>query len=290
MIRRFSFCGRELSGDTTGNDGTWGDVGGRARKRFGQHFLTDPRILGRIADALRIAPGDSVVEIGPGRGALTEPLLGRVGPNGHVVAVEVDRDLSALLRERYAGRPEFTLVEGDVLKTEFTLYVASPFLLIGNIPYNITTPILFRALEPPRAERMVFLIQREVADRLAAAPASEDYGALTVNLQALATVETVFTVPAGAFNPPPKVESAVIRLVPRAEPLIARDEEVAFRTLVQGLFSYRRKQMLRALRSVRGMSAADAGAALERAQIVATDRPEVLAPADFARLLRVLRE
>lgn len=275
---------------TTGKDGTPGELGGQARKRFGQHFLTDPRILGRIADALGIRAGDSVVEIGPGRGGLTDQLLTRVGSTGRVVAVEVDRDLSALLRERYATRPEFTLVDGDVLKTDFAPYVAPPFLLIGNIPYNITTPILFRALEPPRAERMVFLIQREVADRLAAEPASEDYGALTVNLQALATVETVFTVPAGAFNPPPKVESAVIRLVPRAAPLINREEEVPFRTLVQGLFSYRRKQMLRALRSVRGMSADDAAAALARAEIVATDRPEVLAPIDFVRLLRALRE
>ncbi len=278
-----------MSRGTTGDDGTWEDVGGRARKRFGQHFLTDPRILGRIADALGISADDSVVEIGPGRGGLTDQVLNRVGPGGRVIAVELDRDLGALLRERYAARPEFSLVEGDVLKVDFAPYVAPPFLLIGNIPYNITTPILFRALEPPRAERMVFLIQREVADRLAAAPASEDYGALTVNLQALATVETVFTIPAGAFNPPPKVESAVIRLVPRPEPLIARDEEVPFRSLVQGLFSYRRKQMLRALRSVRGMSAVDAGAALDRAQIVPTDRPEVLAPTDFVRLLRALR-
>jgi 16S rRNA (adenine1518-N6/adenine1519-N6)-dimethyltransferase len=259
-----------------------------ARKRFGQHFLTDRRILSRIADAVGISPGDTVVEIGPGRGALTAELLSRVGPKGRLVAVEVDRDLAAMLTVQYADHPEFTLVEGDVLATDLTLQVKRPFLLAGNIPYNITTPILFRALEPPRAERMVFLVQLEVAQRLVAEPASEDYSALSVNAQAIAKLEIVFRVPAGSFNPPPKVESAVIRMIPRETPDIEPAEEPAFKTLVQALFSQRRKQMLRALRSARGLDAYNAGAALDRARIGHTLRPEVLAPADFARLLREL--
>ena len=189
------------------------------RKRFGQHFLTDPRILARIADTLAIEPGDTVVEIGPGRGGLTEPLLARVGATGRLIAIEVDRDLAALLRVRYENRPEFAVIEGDVLKTPLAPSGAGEsgaggasgepggsrtggrYLLVGNIPYNITTPILFRALETPRAERMVFMIQREVAERLAAAPGTEDYGALSVNAQALATIEICFRVPAGAFEP-----------------------------------------------------------------------------------------
>ncbi len=261
-----------------------------ARKRYGQHFLTDPRILGRIADAVGISPGDTVVEIGPGRGALTAELLSRVGPKGRLVAVEVDRDLAAMLKVQYADHREFTLVEGDVLATDLTVQVKRPFLLAGNIPYNITTPILFRALEPPRAERMVFLVQLEVAQRLVAAPASEDYSALSVNAQALAKLEIVFRVPPGAFNPPPKVESAVIRMTPRESPDIAPHEEPAFKKLVQALFSQRRKQMLRAVRSARGLDAYNAGAALDRAGIGHTLRPEVLAPADFARLLRALTQ
>lgn len=258
------------------------------RKRYGQHFLTDPRILARIADAVGIAAGDTVVEIGPGRGALTRELLARVGPTGRVVAVEVDRDLATSLHAEFAGDARLVIVEGDVLAVDLAAHVQPPFLLAGNIPYNITTPILFRALEVPRAERMVFLVQREVADRLASAPGIRDYGALSVNAQAVASVETVFRVPAGAFTPPPKVESAVIRVTPRADPLVTPAEQGAFRALVQGLFSYRRKQMIRAVRAACALDAAAAAAALAAAGIKPTDRPEVLAPADFARLLRVL--
>jgi len=263
--------------------------GAQPRKRFGQHFLTDSRILSRIADALRIPEGATVVEIGPGRGALTDELLQRVGAAGRVIAFEVDRDLCALLRTRYAAHTGFTLVEGDVLDAEFASQVDGPFLLAGNIPYHITTPILFKALEPPRAERMVFLVQREVAERLAAPVGGKEYGALTVNARAVADIEMVFGVPAKAFKPPPKVESAVIRVVPRATPDVAPGDQPAFRRLVQALFSLRRKQMHRALRSARGCDAATAAACLDRAAIRGTDRPEVLTPADFARLLRVLQ-
>ena len=260
-----------------------------ARKRFGQHFLTDPRILARIADAVGIAEGDTVVEIGPGRGALTEHLAARVGPSGRLIVVEVDRHLTADLRQRYAGDSRVTVVEGDVLDTSFTEQVSGPYLLAGNIPYNITTPLIFRALEPPRAERIVFLVQREVADRLAAPPGSESYGALSANAQALATIETVFKVSAGAFNPPPKVESAVIRVVPRANPVVTQAEEAPFRALVTSLFSFRRKQMARAVREALSLDASAAADVLARAGIRSTDRPEVLAPEDFARLLRASR-
>jgi len=256
------------------------------RKRYGQHFLTDPRILARIADAVGIEAGDTVVEIGPGRGALTEQLVSRAGPAGRVIAVEVDRGLAARLRERYADTPSVTIHEGDVLATDVATLAGGRFLLAGNIPYNITTPILFGALSAPRAERMVFLVQREVAERLASPPGAEAYGALSVNAQALATIEIVFRVPAGAFLPPPKVDSAVIRVVPRTDPEVTPAEEQAFRSLVQGLFSFRRKQMVRAVRDVCGVNGLGAVALLERAGIRATDRPEVLAPSDFARLLR----
>ncbi|MCC7196300.1 MAG: ribosomal RNA small subunit methyltransferase A [Gemmatimonadaceae bacterium] len=258
----------------------------RPRKRFGQHFLTDPRILGRIADALAAAPGDTVVEVGPGRGALTAALLDRVGPGGRVVGVEVDRDLASALRARYGHSPAFELVEGDFLAVDIGTHVAGPFLLAGNIPYNITTPIIFKALDAPRATRMVLLVQREVAERLSARAGSHFYGALSANVQAVAAVETLFGVAAGAFSPAPKVESAVVRITPRADPVVSPAEEPAYRAMVVRLFSFRRKQLCRAVREAFGLAASDAAGILERAGVDSTARPEVLAPADFARILR----
>ena len=256
------------------------------RKRLGQHFLTDPRILGRIADVLEITKHDPVVEIGAGRGALTEQLLSRAK---RVVAIEIDRDLAKLLREKYAGDERVTIVERDVLDVNLGEAAGGPYLVAGNVPYNITTPILFHALERPRAARAVYLVQREVAERVVAAPASESYGALSANLQALATAELVFKVAAGAFTPPPKVESAVLRIVPLAQPLVTESEEAAYRSMVVGAFSFRRKQMQRVVRELWDLGAAEAAELLARAGIEPAARPEVLAPGDFARLLRAKR-
>ena len=202
------------------------------RKSLGQHFLTDRRILTRIVDALDPAPDDTVIEIGPGRGALTEILQHRVG---RLVAIEYDRALAAMLRERYAGT-RVEIIQADVLESDFAALAGPDFSVVGNVPYYITTPILFHALETPRARRAVYLVQREVADRMVAGAGSGEYGALTVNLQALATVELVFGVPRGAFHPAPKVDSAVVRVTPRADPLVRPEEEPGFRTFVQGAF------------------------------------------------------
>lgn len=255
----------------------------KPRKWLGQHFLTDPRILGRIADVLAITKDDTVVEIGPGRGALTEQLVARAK---RVVAIEIDRDLAKLLREKYAGDERVTVIENDVLDVNLGEAAGGPYLVAGNVPYNITTPILFHALEFPRAARAVYLVQREVAERVVAAPASENYGALSANLQALASAELVFKVAAGAFTPPPKVESAVLRITPRADPLVSADEEAPFRAMVVGAFGFRRKQMQRVVRELWGLGAVEAAEILERAEIEPTARPEVLTPLDFARLLR----
>ena len=256
----------------------------RPRKALGQHFLTDPRILGRIADALSADPGDTVVEIGPGRGALTDILLARTL---RVVAIEVDRDLAPMLVERHAGNPALTVIAQDVLEVNLAEAAgAAPFLVVGNVPYNITTPILFHALQRPRAARAVYLVQKEVAERVVAKAGDESYGALTANVQVVAKAEMLFTVPAGAFIPPPKVESAVLRLTPLEQPLIAADEEAPYRLMVQGAFGMRRKQMLRVVRELWSLDPLAAGALLETAGITPTDRPEVLSPDDFARLLR----
>lgn len=252
-----------------------------ALKRFGQHFLSDKGILTAIVDALAPSQADTVVEVGPGRGSLTDLLADR---SGRLIAVEIDRALAAELRERYRDRANVEIIEADFLETDRTTVGGEDHLLIGNVPYYITTPIVFRALEPPIPRRSVFLVQSEVADRMAAAAGSESYGALSVNVAAVADVERVLTVPATAFRPPPKVESAVVRLTPRARPLVPLSALPGFRTFVQAAFGQRRKQMVRVLRTVRGFSAEDAGKLLESTGIEPSARPEVVSPSEFAKL------
>ncbi len=255
----------------------------RPKKRLGQHFLTDPRLLGRIADTLEATREDTVIEIGPGRGALTEQLLKRAG---RVIAIELDRELAPMLAERWKDEPRFQMVEGDVLEQDLGALAGGPYLLAGNVPYNITTPILFHAMRRPRPTRAIYLVQKEVADRVVAPPGSDDYGALSVNVQALADAKLLFNVGAKSFTPPPKVESAVIRIVPRTEAMLRAEEEEPFRLLVQGSFGLRRKQMRRVLRMVRSWTAERADEVLSAARIDPEARPETLAPADFLRILR----
>ena len=253
------------------------------RKSLGQHFLTDRRILGRIADALKLEGHETVLEIGPGRGALTDILADRAA---RLVAIEYDRALAAMLRERYARRGNVIVAEADVLEVSLGELAAGPYVLVGNVPYYITTPILFHALAPPRADRAVYLVQREVAQRLVAQPGSKEYGALTVNVAAVARAEVLFAVPSGAFAPPPKVESAVVRITPRPAPLVAADEEPRLRSLVQGAFGMRRKQMRRVVRTLFALDADQADALLARVGIDPEVRPEVLSVEQFVGLLR----
>jgi len=256
------------------------------RQRLGQHFLSDPRILGRIADALLLSGHETVLEIGPGRGALTEALSRRAR---RVIAIEVDRRLAAALRETFADRPDVSIVEGDVRSVSFGELAGGPYLLAGNVPYYITTPIVFQALRRPRPDRAVFLVQREVAERMAAAAGDPAYGALSANIQAFARVELLFAVSAGAFQPPPKVESAVVRLTPLAHPAVAESDEEDYRRLVQDTFALRRKQMRRALRTITGRSPDEVDSILERAGIAPAARPETIAPDRFAKLLAAMK-
>ena len=254
-------------------------------KKYGQHFLSDERILAGIVDALGPTHADTVVEVGPGRGSLTDILVER---SGRLIAVEIDRALTEHLRAKYRERPNVEIVQGDVLETDLHALAGQDFLLVGNVPYYITTPIVFKALEAPIPRRSVFLVQREVADRMTAKEDTESYGALSVNVAAVANTEQVMSVPASSFKPPPKVESAVIRMTPRAAPLVSAESLPGFRTFVQAAFGQRRKQMQRALRTVRGMSAEEARAVLERAGIDSAARPEVVSPEAFARLYGLL--
>jgi 16S rRNA (adenine1518-N6/adenine1519-N6)-dimethyltransferase len=257
-----------------------------ALKRFGQHFLTDRRILVAIADALQLTGSETVVEIGSGRAELTELIRPRAG---RLIAIEIDRALAANLRGRYANVPNVTVVEGDVLAMDLPALAGGPFVLAGNVPYYITTPILFQALRPPRPERALFLVQREVADRVTAKPSTSAYGALSVNVQVVAKPELLFTVPASAFRPPPKVESALIRLTPLAKPLIADSEAREFQKFVQAIFAMRRKQLQRLLRSLVRMPPTEIVALLERHGWSPAARPETLSPAEFARLFASVR-
>jgi 16S rRNA (adenine1518-N6/adenine1519-N6)-dimethyltransferase len=267
-----------------------GSRGSRTRnppvlKKYGQHFLNDKKILQGIVDALAPSSSDTVIEVGPGRGSLTDIL---VELSGRVIGVEIDRALAAQLAERYRGRQNVEIVQADVLETDLHALAGSDFLLIGNVPYYITTPIVFKALQAPIPRRSVFLVQREVAERMAASADTDSYGALSVNIAAVANTEQVLDVPASAFQPPPKVESAVVRLRPREKPLVGAESLAPFRAFVQAVFGLRRKQMQRVLRTVRGISPEQAGAILERAGIDRAARPEVLTPESFARLYGLL--
>lgn len=256
------------------------------RKRFGQHFLTDQRALDRIVDTLDPAAADTVVEIGPGRGALTDRLVPRCG---RLLAVEIDRDLVRHLRERYEGAATVEVVEGDALEVDWAAMVGKDYLLAGNLPYYITTPLLFRVLESPRPRRAVLLVQREVADRLTAAPGDEDYGAMTVNVQASSDVKLVSRVSAGSFHPKPAVDSAIICLTPLAEPLVGPGEADAFRRFVQAAFGMRRKQLIRVLRELTGLDATVVGDLLMGLDLDGTARPETLSPPEFVALHRAIR-
>ena len=209
------------------------------RKRFGQHFLKDASILAAIVDALAPRPGQVVVEIGPGLGALTAPLLQRVD---HLLAIEIDRDLVARLRARFP--PErLALHEADALAFDFRALASDARLrLVGNLPYNISSPLLIRLLDfRDCIEDLHFMLQKEVVQRIAARPGTSDYGRLTVMMQAFHDVEHLFDVPPQAFDPPPRVDSAVLRMMPRRAPL-ARDAK-ALERVVAVAFGQRRKMI-----------------------------------------------
>lgn len=249
--------------------------------RLGQHFLFDPRLLARIADAVQAGPADTVLEIGPGKGTLTRHLAERAGT---VVGIEKDRRLAAQLAAAFAGG-NVTVIAGDALKVDWP----RADLVCGNIPYQITSPLIERALTPPRPRQVVFLIQREVADRLAAAPGSAAYGALSAGVQLVARVERLFTVRAGAFRPPPRVESAVVRIVPLTGP-DAPDisAERATRDLIRAAFQRRRQQLQRTLKERYGIAADQAAKLMTSLGMDPAVRPERLSPQQFRTLAREL--
>jgi 16S rRNA (adenine1518-N6/adenine1519-N6)-dimethyltransferase len=250
----------------------------RPRKRFGQHFLVDRNAIERIVAALDPRPEDNIVEIGPGMGALTAPLLERVA---HLTVIEIDRDLAARVAAEYPAE-RLTVHVADAL--EFDFGALGPDLrVVGNLPYYISSPLLFHLAQYDAALRDVtVMLQKEVVDRMAAAPATPEYGRLSVMLQVRFRVERLFRVPAGAFRPTPKVDSAVARLAPlrQARPQVA--DEALFARIVAAAFGQRRKTLRNALKTL--ATEAD----LERAGIAPGARGETLSVADFVRLASAL--
>jgi 16S rRNA (adenine1518-N6/adenine1519-N6)-dimethyltransferase len=251
------------------------------RRRFGQHFLHDPAVIARIVAALAPQPGQHLVEIGPGRGALTAALL--PVPDCSFDAIEIDRDLAALLAPRFAA-PASVLHVADALAFDFTALSrerGGRLRLAANLPYNISTPLLFHLLEHAAAlSDLHLMLQREVVARLAAAPGSEAYGRLGVMLAPHLSCERLFDVGPGAFQPPPRVWSAVVRLTVREQPLFAVSPHYA--RVVAAAFSARRKTLRNALRPL--MSAGQ----IEACGVDPAVRPETLAPRDFNNLAMAL--
>lgn len=251
--------------------------GHRARKRFGQNFLADPHYVQRIVDAVAPAPGERIIEIGPGLAALTGALVARAG---HVTAIEIDRDLAARLRERFAPNA-LTLHEADALTFDYAT-LGDDLRVVGNLPYNISSPLLFLlAAHATRLRDVHVMLQKEVVARMAAAPGTPDYGRLSVMLQVVFRIERLFVVPPGAFRPPPKVESAVARLVPLREQAPALADAGRFARIVAAAFAQRRKTLRNAL------SALCAAETLAAAGVDPGARGETLAVDDFVRLANV---
>lgn len=248
-----------------------------ARKRFGQNFLHDRGIVDRIVRAISPRAGDAIVEIGPGQGALTYPLLQSIG---RMRAIEIDRDLIPRLRKIAPTYGTLDIIEADVLKVDFTeLAAGQPIRLVGNLPYNISSPILFHALEhAPVIHDMHFMLQKEVVDRMAASHGNKDYGRLTVMLQARVHVEPLFLVPPGSFTPAPKVDSAIVRLVPIPAGEIPEYSQARLDQIVRAAFSQRRKTLRNAVAGVLSV------AQLESAGIDPGLRAEQVSVTDFLRL------
>jgi 16S rRNA (adenine1518-N6/adenine1519-N6)-dimethyltransferase len=258
-------------------------------RKYGQHFLTSTHVLDQIMASAHVQPGEPVLEVGPGRGALTERLL---AAGARVTAVEIDPELAPALATRWSDRPEFRLVAGDILKValdpESLFGAPAPYAVIANLPYYLTTPLLFRFVrERARLTRLLLMVQREVADRLAASVADgHAYGSLSIAAQVTFAARTVLRVPASAFHPRPRVESAVVELIPRP-PTLAPEFESGFLEHVKGLFSQRRKLLAGTLRRAEppwpteGLNAALA--------VVGDRRPEALTPEEHLRVYHLLR-
>jgi len=254
------------------------------RPPLGQHFLQDYKVAKTILAAAELKPTDTALEIGPGKGVLTETLAGRVR---RLVAIELDLSLAEKLKHRLAAKPSLEIVRLDFLKADFAALFPpadQPVKVLGNLPYAITSPIFEKLLGWPGWETGVFLIQREVAERIASGPGSRAYGILTLAVQLFASVETILQVPPGAFAPPPNVFSSVIRLRRKKTSVLPPEMTDDFFNLVHGAFAHRRKTIANSLAFFSGIKRAPIEAWLSRHKISSTARAETIALEDYAKL------
>ncbi len=250
----------------------------QARKRFGQNFLVDNNIIEKIVSAIVPTPNQNLIEIGPGQGAITGPVLEKC-PRLNVI--ELDRDLIPLLQKKFHQYPELHIHQGDALKTDFSQFYreGKPLRIIGNLPYNISTPLMFHLLSfSGQIRDMYFMLQKEVVTRLAAVPGDKNYGRLSIMVQYYCQVEPLFQVPPTAFRPAPKVESAIVRLLPYPEPPYPADDLQLLSRLVRACFQQRRKTMRNTLKHMLNAEQ------LEQLGIDLTRRPETLSVEDFVVL------
>ena len=250
----------------------------QARKRFGQNFLVDNNIIEKIVSAIAPTPNQNLIEIGPGQGAITGPVLEKC-PRLNVI--ELDRDLIPLLQKKFHQYPELHIHQGDALKTDFSQFYreGKPLRIIGNLPYNISTPLMFHLLSfSGQIRDMYFMLQKEVVTRLAAVPGDKNYGRLSIMVQYYCQVEPLFQIPPTAFRPAPKVESAIVRLLPYPEPPYPADDLQLLSRLVRACFQQRRKTMRNTLKHMLNAEQ------LEQLGIDLTRRPETLSVEDFVVL------
>jgi len=259
----------------------------RAKKALGQNFLVDGNLQRKIVRSLRASSSDTVVEIGPGPGALTRHLVDTVGK---LIAIELDNDLAPELQRMYEGRDDVTIIHRDVLKVDLpgTVEGWEDTLVVGNIPYNITTPILFHLLERPRPASILLMVQKEVAERIAAAPNTPGYGALSVGVQSVADAEVLFGVPRRAFRPSPNVDSAIIRITPHAPPRLSPEDEDRLRILTRAAFQWRRKQMQKILRDHPEIGLPREVVQRMEDEQDLTRRPETFSPAELLEMSRAI--
>ena len=253
----------------------------RARKRFGQNFLRDSGIIDRIIRAIRPQPGQALIEIGPGQGALTTHL---VASGADLTLVELDRDLIPILEGQFSNSPNVNLIQADALKTDFSAFYPDRRLrVVGNLPYNISTPLIFHLLaQHERVQDMHFMLQKEVVDRLAAAPNTKAYGRLSVMTLYYCRVEALFEVPPEAFTPRPKVTSAVVKLTPYEQLPFPAQDATLLQRMVRDAFNQRRKTLRNALKALATPEQ------IVAAGIDPTARAETLALQDFVTLANSL--
>lgn len=267
-----------------------GQYGLRLRKGWGQHFLVDRNILKKIVHAAQVESGDVILEIGPGLGEMTLALARKARK---VIAIEIDPQLVEILREKRTHLPNVEIIQGDVLRVNLRDLASAadrPIKVVANLPYQVSTPLLFRFIESREFfSTLTLMLQREVAERMTAFPGQKTYGPLSVLTQSVSVVSVLFFVKPSAFFPPPKVESAVVRLTWREEPIVEPCEEEWFRVVVKGVLLYRRKTLANALKHSGLPLPRTLGKRLEGIGIDPLRRPETLSLEEFAALARALK-